>query len=77
MKRSVFKWWWKETMLFDDLTHSVCEFQRVWTATEKAQVLTLGKDNKWKPNEQSSLGFGARKSMDNRYEGSPEGRISM
>ena len=29
-------------------------------------------DNKWKPDERSSLGLGARESMENRYEGSPE-----
>jgi len=41
------------------------------TATEKvpAGVLTLGIDNKWKPDERSSLGFGARESMEIGYEG--------
>ena len=60
-------------MLFDALT-SESEFQRVGTATEKARVpvwvLTLGTD-KWKPDEQISLGLGAKES----YEGSPEERI--
>jgi len=40
-------------MLFDDLTCSESEFQRVGTATEKARVpgwvLTLGRDKKLKP----------------------------
>jgi len=45
----------KKTMLFDDLKCSGNEFQRVGTATEKAWVLTLGTDNKWKPDERSSL----------------------
>jgi len=44
----VFKWWPKETMLFDHLTCSESEFQKVGTATEKARVpawdLTLGKE---------------------------------
>ena len=64
-------------MFFDDLTES--EFQRVGTATEKARdparVLTLGTDNKWKPDEQSIVGLGARESMENRYEGSPKERV--
>ena len=55
-----FKWWRKEIML---LTCSGAEFQRVATATEEAPVpawvLTLGTDNKWKPDERSSLGLGA------------------
>ena len=50
-------------MLFDDLTCSESEFQRVRTATEKprvpAWILTLGTDNKWKPDKRSSLGMGA------------------
>ena len=64
-------------MIFDDLTCSESEFQRVGTATEKlpAWVLTLGTDNKWKPNERCSLGLGAKESMENRYEGSPEERV--
>jgi len=37
-----------------------------------AGVLTLGTDNKWKPDERNSLDFGARESMENRYDGSPE-----
>jgi len=61
-------------MLFGDLTCSESEFQREGTATVKAWVpawvLTLGTDNKWKPDERSSLGLGARESMENRYEGS-------
>jgi len=65
-------------MLFDDLTCSGSEFQRLGTATEKARVpvwvLTLGTDNKWKPDERSSLCLGAKESMENRYEGSPEER---
>jgi len=56
-------------MLFDNLTCSESEFQRV------AWVLTLGTDNKWKPDEQSSLGLGAKESMENRYEGSSEERV--
>jgi len=67
-------------MLFDDLTCSGSEFQRVGTATEKAWiptwVLTLGTDNNEKPDIQSSLGLSARESMENRYEGSPEERVS-
>jgi len=63
-------------MLFDDVTCSESEFQRVGTATEKSRVpawvLTMGTDNKWKRDERSSLGLGAKESMDNRYEGSPE-----
>jgi len=63
-------------MLFDDLTCSECEVQRVGTATEIARVpawvLILGLDNKWKLDEQSSLGLGARESMKNRYDDSPE-----
>ena len=62
-------------MLFDYLTCSDNEFQRAGTATEKARVLTPGKDNKWKPDEQSSLGLEAKQSMENRYEGSPEERL--
>jgi len=52
------------TVLFDDLTWSESEFQRVGTATEKTRVkewvLTLGTDNKWTPDERSSLGFGTK-----------------
>jgi len=66
-------------MLFDDVTCSESEFQRVGTAVEKtwipAWVLTLGADNKWKPDKQSSLSLGARVSMENRYESSPEERV--
>jgi len=66
-------------MLFDDITCSESEFQRVGIATEKARVpacvLTLGTDNKWKPDERSSLGLGARESMEKRYEGSPEEKV--
>jgi len=66
-------------MLFDDLTYSESEFQRVGTSTEKwrvpAWVLTLGTDNKWKPDERSSLGLGARESMEIKYDGSPEERV--
>jgi len=40
----------ERTMLFDDITCSGSEFQRVGTTTEKARVptwaLTKGKDNK-------------------------------
>jgi len=75
------EWWWKETMLFDDLTRSESEFQRVGTATEKARdpvwVLTLRTDNKWKPDERSSLGLGDKESMENRYEDSPEERVCI
>ena len=66
-------------MLFDDLTCSVSEFQRVGTTTKKARVsvwiLILGTDNKWKLDERSSLGLGAKESMENRYEDSPETKI--
>jgi len=57
-------------MLFDDLTRSGSEFQRVVTATEKARVpawaLTLGTNNKWKQDERGRLGLGAKESMENR-----------
>ena len=66
-------------MLFDDLTCSESEFRRVGTATEKALfpawVLTLETDNKWKPEERSSLGLDGRESMESRYEGFPEERV--
>ena len=66
-------------MLSVYLTSSDSEFQRVGTATEKAPVpvwvLTLGPENKWKPDEQNSLDLGAKESMENRYEGSPEERV--
>ena len=56
-------------MLFDDLTCSGNEFQKVGTATEKAWipalVLTLGRDNKWKPDERSCLGLDDKESMAN------------
>jgi len=72
----VFKWWQEESMLFDDLTSSESEFQRVGTTTEKARlpawVVTLETDNKWKPDEWSYLGLGAKESMENRYDGSSE-----
>jgi len=64
-------------MLFDDLTCSEREFQRVGIATDKARVLAwvliLGKDNKRKPDERSSLGLGDKESMEN--EGSSEERV--
>ena len=51
-------------------------FQKVGTATEKARVpvwvLTLGTDNKWKPDERSSLDLAARESIEHRYKGYPE-----
>jgi len=54
-------------------------FQRVRTVTEKAWVpewlLTLGIDIKWKPDERSSLDFGARERIANKYECSPEERV--
>jgi len=63
-------------MLFDDLTCSGSEFQRVGAVTEKARVpasvLTLGTEKLVKPDEHSSLGSGPRGSKDNRYEGSAE-----
>jgi len=64
-------------MLFDDLTCSESEFQRVQTATEKIRVwvVTLGTDNKWKPDGRSSLSLGAKESVENRYDGSPEERV--
>jgi len=47
----IFKWWWKETMLFDLLPWSGIELERVKTGTKKpwvpASVLTQGTD-KWK-----------------------------
>jgi len=50
--------------IFDDLTCSYSVFQRVEIATEKARVpvwvLNLGTDNKWKPNERSSLSLDGR-----------------
>jgi len=65
-------------MLFDDLTCSESEFQRVVKATENvrlpAWVLTLGRD-KWKWDERSSLGLGAKTNMKNRNESSPEERV--
>jgi len=55
---------------------SVSEFQREGTTTEKARVpawvLTLGKENKWKPDEWSSLSLGDKDGMENKYEGSLE-----
>ena len=62
-------------MLFDDLTCSESEFQKIGTATDKAPVpgwvLTPGTDNKWwKPDDRSSLVIGTKESMHNRYEGS-------
>ena len=52
---------------------------RVGMVTEKAQVLawvlTLGTDSKWKPDDQSPLGLGAKESMGKRYEGSSEERV--
>ena len=66
-------------MLFDDLTRSESELQRVGTAIEKARVpawvLILGTDKKWKPDKQSTPGLGARESMENRYQGSLEERV--
>ena len=66
-------------MIFDNLTYSESEFQRVGTATEKSRVpawvLTLGTVTKWKPDEPSSLGLGHRENMENRYECSPEERV--
>jgi len=60
-------------MLFDDLTCSESKFQRVGTATGKtrvpAWVLTLDIDNKLTPDEENSLGLGAREGMENRYKG--------
>jgi len=68
----------EKSMLFDDLTCSEIKLQRVGTATEKARVpawvLTMRTD-KWKSDERSSLGLGARESMENRYEGSPGERV--
>ena len=63
-----------KTMLFDNLKCSWGDFQRVGIATETAWVLTLGTDNKWKPDERSNLGLGVRGSMENRYKGSLEER---
>ena len=58
-------------MLFDDLTRSGNEFQRVGTTW----VLSLGTDSKWKPDERSSLGLVHRENMENRYDGSLEERV--
>ena len=56
--------------LFEDLTFSGSEFPRVETATKKTWVpvwvLTLGTNNKWKPDERSSLGLSAKERMENR-----------
>jgi len=50
-----------------------------WKITEKAQVpawvLTLEKDNKWKPDERNTLELDVRESMENRYEGFSEERV--
>jgi len=54
----------KVTLLFDYLTCSEIKFR--WVGT--AWVLSLGTDNKWKPDERSCLGLGAKDSMENRYE---------
>ena len=66
-------------MLFDDLTCSESEFQRIGTATEKSWVpswvLTPGTNNKWKPDERNSSGLDGKESMGNRCEGSPEERV--
>ena len=55
-------WWLKK--------YSGSDFQRVGTGTETARVpalvLTLETDNKWKPDERSSVGLGAKESMENR-----------
>jgi len=59
-------------MLFDDITYSGSEFQRVETAI---WVLTLGIDHKWKQDERSSLVLCAKESLENRYEGSPEEKV--
>ena len=63
-------------MVFDDLTCSESERQRVGKATEKAPIpawdFTMETKNKWKPDERSSLNLGAKERMENRYEGSPE-----
>jgi len=78
LKRSVFKWWRKETMLFDDFKCSRSELQsrdNNWKTRMPAYVLTLGTDNKWKPDEWSPLGLGAWESMANRYESSPEEKV--
>jgi len=57
----------RKTMLFDDLTCSESEFQRIKTATEKARFrawgLNLGTNNKRKPDERNSLGFSKSKSL--------------
>jgi len=51
-------------MLFDDVTCLESEFQKVGIATEKPWVLILGTDNKWKPDERSSLDLGAKENME-------------
>jgi len=61
-------------MLFDDLTCPGSEFQRVGMG-QRLNVLTLVTDSKIKSDEQSSLGLGARESMENRYESSMEERV--
>jgi len=69
----------EKIMLFDDLTCSESEFQRVGTVIKNSRVpgwvLTLGTNNKWKPDERNSLVMGAKESMENRYQGSPEERV--
>ena len=66
-------------MLFDNLTCSEGEYKRVGIATEKAWipewVLTVWTDNKWKSDERSSLGLGAKESMASRCERCPELRV--
>jgi len=63
-------------MLFHDLTCSWSKFQIVGTTTENARipawVLTLDTENKWKLGEWDYLALGAKESMANIYEGSPE-----
>jgi len=59
-ERWVLKWWRKETMLFDDLTYLGSEFQTVGTTNKtvpvSASVLTLGANDKGKPDELSEFG---------------------
>jgi len=68
LKRWVFKWYGKATILFDDLKYSGDEFQRVGAAAGKGQVpawaLTLGTDNKWKLDEWSVLDSSTRESVE-------------
>ena len=44
--------------------------ERTWKSSSLSMSFNPG--NKWKPDEWSSLDFGAKESVENRYESSPE-----